>query len=458
MNGKHSLSGLGSSKPADELALTDGSRVGVIGGGPAGSFFSYFLLGSAKRMGLDIEVDIFEPRDFSGVAPQGCNMCGGIVSESLVQNLATEGINLPGSVIQRGIDSYMLHMDVGSVRIETPLNEMRIGAVHRGAGPRDVKETRWGSFDGFLQQLAVEQGAHVIRKRVEKITWENGRPCIAVRDDEPRTYDLVAAAVGVNSPLLKPLQELGFNYVAPKTTKTFIREYFLGQEVLSGLLGNSMHVFLLNIPRLEFAAIIPKGEYATVCLLGEEIDNDLVKAFMEAPEVRRCLPPDFPLDQRSCQCSPKINVAGAVQPFADRFVVVGDSGVTRLFKDGIGAAYRTAKAAATTAAFQGISADAFRRHYWPVCKGIQDDNRIGKFTFAVTRQIQQHQFARRAVLRMTTDEQTKAGSARRMSQVLWDMFTGSAPYRDIFTRTLHPAFLGRLTRDLAVSVMPGKGR
>ena len=58
------------------------------------AFFSYFLLGMAERMGLEIEVDLYDPRPFAGVAPLGCNMCGGIVSESLVQLLATEGIEL----------------------------------------------------------------------------------------------------------------------------------------------------------------------------------------------------------------------------------------------------------------------------------------------------------------------------------------------------------------------------
>ena len=64
-----------------KLKLDDGARVAVIGGAPAGSFFSYFLLQTAQRIGLDLEVDIYEPRDFSLAAPQGCNMCGGIVSE-----------------------------------------------------------------------------------------------------------------------------------------------------------------------------------------------------------------------------------------------------------------------------------------------------------------------------------------------------------------------------------------
>jgi hypothetical protein len=47
------------------------------------------------------------------------------------QMLATEGINLPPSVVQRGVDSYMLHTDVGDVRIETPLREKRSGSKTR---------------------------------------------------------------------------------------------------------------------------------------------------------------------------------------------------------------------------------------------------------------------------------------------------------------------------------------
>ncbi len=72
----------------------------------------------AAAIDLDIEVDIYDPRSFSHCGPAGCNHCGGIVSESLVQILAAEGINLPSSVVQRGIESYMVHLDVGSVAIQ----------------------------------------------------------------------------------------------------------------------------------------------------------------------------------------------------------------------------------------------------------------------------------------------------------------------------------------------------
>jgi hypothetical protein len=50
-------------------------------------------------------------------------------SESLVQTLAAEGINFSRSVVQCGIGSFVLHMDVGSVIIDGLVDEQRIAAV-----------------------------------------------------------------------------------------------------------------------------------------------------------------------------------------------------------------------------------------------------------------------------------------------------------------------------------------
>jgi len=438
------------------LALDDGSRIGVIGGGPAGSFFAYFLLDMADRVGMDLQVDIYEPRDFASPGPPGCNMCGGIVSESLVQMLAAEGINLPPTVVQRGIDAYTLHMDVGSVRIETPLHEKRIGAVYRGSGPRELKKVKWEGLDGHLQKLAMEKGAAVIRQRVAEVGWVDGRPQLVIRGGSSQAYDLVAVTAGVNSAVHRLFKGDELAYQPPGTTKTFIREYYLGAEIIEEHLGSSMHVFLLDIPGLEFAAIIPKGDYVTVCLLGDEIDNALFQAFLNAPEVQMCMPPGWQAGQFACQCSPRMNIRGAVAPYADRVVFIGDCGVSRLYKDGIGAAYRTAKAAATTAVFQGISAEDFRRHYWPACQAIETDNTIGKAIFFIADQMKKRRFARRALLRMIRSEQEREGASRRMSMVQWDLYTGSATYRDIFLRTLHPAFWLRFLRDNLVSLFTGE--
>lgn len=437
---------------SQHLALDDGSKVAVIGGGPAGSFFSYFLMDMAERAGLEISVDVYEPKDFSKRGPQSCNNCGGIISESLVQNLATEGIILPPTIVQRGIDSYVLHMDVGTVRIDTPLEEKRIGAVYRGAGPRGSDALKWGSFDGHLQSLTREKGANIIQERVTDVTWEDGRPHIDSGSGSKKAYDLIGVSVGVNSSILKLFEAQDIDYKAPAATKTFIREYHVGEEGIKKHVGSSMHVFLLDIPRLEFAALIPKGQHVSLCMLGERIDRELIQAFLSAPEVRQCLPSAFDWAKGACQCSPKISVSGAVRPYADRLVFIGDSGVTRLYKDGIGAAYRTAKAAATTAVFQGISAKDFEEHFWPTCRTIQTDNRIGRVVFAITHLIQKTRFSRRGILQMVEKEQRMNSSRRAMSTVLWDTFTGSAPYKEIFLRALKPMFLIRLIWHNVVAV------
>jgi hypothetical protein len=183
-------------------------------------------------------------------------------------------------------------------------------------------------------------------------------------------------------------------------------------------------------------------------MLGEDIDKDLVKAFIDSREVRQCMPPNWEPPEDMCHCSPKIAIGSAERPFADRIVFIGDSGTTRLYKDGIGAAYRTAKAAARTAVLYGFSESSLRQHYWPVCQSIARDNAIGRLVFAVTRQIQKHHFARRALWRMVSKEQRIAGTQPRMSTVLWDTFTGSAPYSSVLMRTLHPAFVGRFVWEL----------
>jgi flavin-dependent dehydrogenase len=437
----------------EDARLVDGCSVAVLGSGPAGSFFAYFLLEMAAHAGLRLQVDLYEPRDFSKAGAQGCNMCGGIISESLVQNLAAEGVNLPPAVVQRGIDSYVLHMDVGSVRIDTPLHEKRIGAIHRGSGPRDLSTARWESFDLHLQRRALARGARLIAGRVDAVDWSERRPWVRVRDGERKQYDLIAVAVGVNSTILPVFEALNLGYRRPKTTKTVIREYFLGEDVIAATLGTSMHVFLLDIPRLEFAAIIPKGDYVTMCLLGEDVDNALIEDFVGRREVVACMPPGWDAQARSCQCLPQMNIRGADMPLADRLVFVGDCGVTRLYKDGIGGAYRTAKAAARTAVFEGVSAAAFRRGYLPACRRIARDNDVGRIAFFLTRLVQRMRLARRAMYRTVVAEQSKAANARRLSGVLWDMFSGSAPYKDIFSRMLHPALMGALARSAAVSAV-----
>lgn len=439
-----------------EFELRDGSRIAVIGGGPASSFFSYFLLKLAETIDLEVEVDIYEPRSFGYCGPAGCNHCGGIVSESLVQILAAEGIVLPDSVVQRGIESYVVHMDVGDVAIESPVHEMRIAALYRGNGPRTGGDTPLESFDGYLQGMAEELGARVVRQLVTGIEWRDSMPHLQFADHSTTGYDLVAVAAGVNSKLIEMLEDHPEDFEPPRTTRAYICEFRATEQEMLRMLGRSVHVFLLDIPRFEFAAIIPKGPFATVVMVGDEIDEELVHRFLTDPVVRRTLPTD--LVPCVCTCKPLINLGARKRPYGDRVVLIGDSGVTRLYKDGIGAAFRTGKAAAMTAVFNGVSKQDFEMHFWPTCRSIANDNAVGRIMFATNTIMKNSRLTRRAMLLMARREQTREGAKPHMSSLLWNMFTGSAPYTEMFRGTFHPGFIGNLLRSLATAFVPRSNR
>jgi flavin-dependent dehydrogenase len=187
-------------------------------------------------------------------------------------------------------------------------------------------------------------------------------------------------------------------------------------------------------------------------MVGDNLDQELVHAFLNDPVVRRTFPTDtVPC---VCSCSPLINLGARKRPYGDRVVMVGDSGVTRLYKDGIGAAFRTGKAAATTAVFHGVSSEDFAKHYWPACKRIVNDNRIGKVMFATNAIMKNSRLTRQAMLSMAQSEQDKAGAKPHMSSLLWNMFTGSAPYVEMFRGTLHPGFIYHLLLNVAAGLRP----
>jgi flavin-dependent dehydrogenase len=203
--------------------------------------------------------------------------------------------------------------------------------------------------------------------------------------------------------------------------------------------GDSMHVFLLDIPHITFGALIPKENYVTLVLLGKDIDKKVVKSFITSDEVRSCFPEDFPMERAmTCTCYPYVNVKQGNHPYADRVVLIGDSGSSKLYKNGIGAAFLTGKAAASTAIFEGVGEADFKGYYEPICKDLDRDNQVGKLIFWVTRLIQKSPVLKRGLLDRLAKEQGDEQSMLRLSSVLWDTFTGSAGYRNILKRFVYP--------------------
>lgn len=110
-----------------DLTLTDNSKIAIIGGGPAGAFFSIFASKLAHDLSKQLDITIYERKTFVNQGAAGCNMCAGVISESLVQLLALEGINLPTSVVQWGIDSYYFHTLNGSTQIKSSRLHQQLG-------------------------------------------------------------------------------------------------------------------------------------------------------------------------------------------------------------------------------------------------------------------------------------------------------------------------------------------
>jgi flavin-dependent dehydrogenase len=416
---------------ADSSTLGDGANIAVIGGGPTGSFFSIFALKMAKMVGKKLNITIFEPKDFTKDGPGGCNRCGGIISELLVQNLAVEGINLPDSIVQRGINSYKLHTDHGSVYIATPSLEKTIATVYRGGGPKGIIGKDKESFDYFLLGLAVEEGAVHSPVRVDRIEYKNKRPVLFSREDKIYDADLVVGAFGINSTTAKIFEDIGFGYKNPVTVTAAIAEIGLDKNILSEYFGNSVQLFLLPIKDMKFAAMIPKGTYVTVCILGQNVNTHTVNNFLDNPVVKSVLP-NLMTKKPDCFCLPKMNIGAPRIPFTDRIVMCGDAGSTRLFKDGIGAAYIMGKAAAKTAVFQGVSAQHFQKEYYPVYKSIIIDNWFGKILFAITDLHRNYKILSKGMLDVVRKEQQNPVKPKRLSSVLWGMFTGNERYKNLF--------------------------
>jgi flavin-dependent dehydrogenase len=440
---------------AQRLVLRDGDQVAIIGGGPAGAFFSISASKLARDLGKRLNITIYERKTFVNQGPAGCNMCAAVVSESMVQSLALEGINLPSTVVQRGIESYFFHTQCGSVEIKSSrLQQRGIAATYRGGGPKGSVGKGIQSFDEFLLQKAVEHGA-----KVEHIVVDD----IRLGGDKPRLYsggkllqecDLLVGAFGVNARTAQKFEDLGTGYKSPPTIRATQAEIELTTDWVTSHFGHSIHLFLLNLPGIKFIGITPKGDYITISIIGKEPKAEDVKAFLAHPVMRKRLPPDFQILEKFCHCFPKINVGVAQHPFANRMVIIGDASSARLYKDGIGSAYMTSKAAAQAALLYGVGEEDFRENYLPLCKTLNRDNLFGQFLFYVNDLITSIPPLSRGYFKMIQWEQEDSQKDTPHSDILWDMFTGSRFYKDVFLRTLRPWPLLRWLGATATSYLP----
>jgi len=127
-------------RPFDRLRLTEGSKVVIIGGGPAGSFLAINLLRNAKKIGIIIEVIIIEKKKSMNLHEQKgseghmgeCNYCAGGLSPKIGDALKKLELNLPLQVIMDRAFIINIFADWKTISLEV-LREMT--SVYRGSRP-----------------------------------------------------------------------------------------------------------------------------------------------------------------------------------------------------------------------------------------------------------------------------------------------------------------------------------
>jgi len=404
------------------LQLHNGDRVGIVGGGPAGSFFAMHLLKYAAAKNLSLAVTIFESRDFGQSGPISCAKCAGLLSSGLQANLQKFGLRLPPEVVQSKADSYVLHLAEQEVEIFPPLPHREIVSVYRGSGPRATIANPTINFDYWLLQQAAKAGAIITNAVVKNITFKPHKTIVSTNHGH-YPYSLVILATGVNG---RRINMAGIEYRAPETTQMIQDEMgnYPGK-------GRRVHVHFGRKHGVLFGATVPKGAYVNVSLLAKNPTLKTISDFLTEAGI----PEDY---RRLCGCKPHIPISAAKKFYADRFVAVGDAAASKLYKDGIGSAFRTAKQAARTAVFHGISADNFAAEYAPLCRKIRQDNFWGKVLFFLWGITDSSKIFTRLWFLVLTRPNSHPIAARICRTALWNLFTGDASYSHILRSLLHP--------------------
>tara|TARA_B100001964_G_scaffold99546_1_gene111147 strand:- start:93 stop:1475 length:1383 start_codon:yes stop_codon:yes gene_type:complete len=433
----------------NRLRLTNNSKIAIIGGGPAGSFFANNAIREAQRLGIDIQITIFNSKVFSQRGPIGCNMSAAVIAGTLHEKLTKDGIILPESIIRQKINGYYFHTEEYGIELYRPdqTNKSSIMAVYRGNGPLYSTHTDTYSFDNFLLQHVIKQGVTIISESVLEINLSSNRSApatvIYVKGGlhDSIEADLVVGAFGINSNMAYKIEHLGFGYKPPKTIKTCQMEIPLDPTFIKSSFKDNIQVFALGIEPFRFASMVPKYNYVTVSLVGSRnlTSNDLID-FLNHPTVRKNLPHNWQMPEKFCMCLPKIVLSHAKNPFTDRLVLVGDASISRIFKNGLESAYITSQLAVRAAFEYGISSENFARHYYkPARKLLAMDNKLGAIILAISDFVTRRNWLVKARLSYVED---KRGSwiANHLNTLLWNMVTGDAPYHTILMNALNPLF------------------
>jgi flavin-dependent dehydrogenase len=420
--------------------LHDVDSVGVIGAGPAGSFFALHLCTLLRKAGRKARVTLIDRKVFSSSGPIGCNMCAGAIGPAIVGKIRELSMVFDKRVISRIADGYEIHGRDVSVTVRHP-ERGEIYTVFRGGGPvTQAGDTK--SFDQYLLDSAIAKGAEFIHERVEGIGKTPGGYRLAFSGGMTRDFDFLVGAFGVNSAIFR---KIGIGYVPPETWHTVQAEIPAGNEFIVERLRNRIHIIPAHGKNIRFLAITPKEDFLTLTGIGEHVK---ISDLENERSVNRPLAGLLPEDARIlCHCHPQLPVGVAKNPYSDRMAIVGDAFISRYLKNGIESSHDTARILAEAIIGHGVSKTSLNEHFYRPClRKFRYDNFWGKALFGVYESVLRKGRLSDADLKSVMSE--AAAGNMRQERILWSVFAGDAPYREIAREAFHPRAIWELSRSL----------
>ncbi|HEB29876.1 MAG TPA: hypothetical protein ENI15_03235 [Spirochaetes bacterium] len=437
---------------AENLTLKNGDKIAIIGSGPAGSFFADLAADMAQRKGLNLSIVLFDWKDFTKSGPSGCNLCAGVISETLVERLKNRGMILPKEKVQQKIGGYYIQSKAGGFLLKHQLDEKRITTVFRGNGPRTSTQDRNVSFDDYLLDHLRSKGLHVIHKSVKGIELprDPGKPVRIIygigKEELSLEADLVIGAFGLSEVMMKKIKNLNFGYRPPHTVRAQNVEIPLKNDFLQEHFDNNIFAYNWSTAkRIRAAIIIPKKNYITVNMLGKrDVDKDDLLEFLNFLVDHKKLPKNWKWSHKICHCAPKIATTSAKKPFTNRLVIIGDASCSKYYKSGIESAFISSQLAVEAVFNWGISESSLKIGYFRrLNKIIVKDNYYGRILFKINDLVSRSAFLSGVMLKVVMDEEGH-DRVKRMRGFLWNMYTGNIPYKEIFLKFLNPVLQWRL--------------
>lgn len=444
----------------DPIRLTNGSQVHIIGGGPAGSFFAIQLLQMAKKVGKEISVTIIDKRIVKSPRNipwrlKGCNFCAGVISPNLYKEMLDNDVELPEEIICEKFSHIWMHGLWKNFPLKVPPDRKLI-SVFRGCLPSDRQDGLQG-FDHFLISRAVKEGAGLLSGTALNLKYGgSGKLIIQLKASSgvlsEFESDFVCMSTGINyfpgkpldkNPLFNAFKKINPSFMPPRVRPTFVFEMKPGRVYLKKFLDKELYLIVSGSKQLELEhiALVPKGEYLTVALVGKSIDraifpgdaDKLIKKFLALPHVQTILPQISPTNTPiTCSCNPFTSVAPAVNPFEDRVAVIGDALGARLYRDGIYSAFVSAKILSQTVVHSGVDKKSLQQAGESIVRWLEKDNQACKTVFNLFHKVLKSDVLSRIVYQtFATEMKFKRMDAWPLGNVLWKIGSGSADYGKI---------------------------